>query len=71
MGLAYYGLHEYNRAINIFKEAIRINPDYANAHYMLAIDYLSIGDRDSALDENKILKELNINLANKLFDLMK
>ena len=48
MGLAYYGLHEYNRAINIFKEVIRINPDYANAHYMLAIDYLSIGERDSA-----------------------
>jgi len=37
---------------------------------MSAIANLSIRDRDSALTEYKILKELNIDLVNKLFDLM-
>jgi len=71
-GLDYYAcLSEYAKAIEAYKEAIRINSNYANAHYMLAIAYLSIGDKDSTLDEYKILKELNIDLANKLFDLIK
>jgi len=32
--------------------------------------YFIIGDKNSALNEYKILKELDIDLANKLFDLI-
>jgi len=38
------------------------------AHYNLGVIYILIGDRNSALKEYKILKELDIDLANKLFD---
>ena len=51
-------------------QAIRINPDYAEAHYSLGVAYLLIRDRNSALDEYKILEKLDIDLANKLFDLI-
>jgi len=71
-GLDYYAcLGEYAKAIEAYKEAIRINPNYTSAHYNIGCVYLSIGDKDSALAEYKILKELDINLANRLFDLMK
>jgi len=57
-------------AIESYKQAIRIKPDYAKAHYNLGVTYLVIGDKGSALDEYKILKTLDAEQANKLFNLI-
>jgi len=70
LGFAYDQLGFHEEAREAYIQAIRIDPDYANAHYSLGVAYLLIKDRDSALNEYKILKELNIDLANKLFDLI-
>ena len=70
LGIAYGQLGFYNDAVEAFKQAIRIDPDDAKAHYNLGVTYILIGDRNSALNEYKILKELDIDLANKLFDLI-
>ena len=70
LGRDYIMLAYYEKAIEAFKQAIRIDPDFAEAHNYLGFTYLLIGDRNSALDEYKILKELDIYLANKLFDLI-
>ena len=40
------------------------------AHYNFDLIYLRIGDKSSALNEYKILKELDIDKANELFDLI-
>lgn len=53
-------------AIVNYTEALRINPDFAEAHFFLGLAYLMIGNRDSALEEHKILKTINPNLANTL-----
>ncbi len=63
-------LKTYTKAIEAYTRVIRINPDYAEAHYSLGVAYLLIRDRDSAINEYKILKELDIDLANELFDLI-
>lgn len=63
-------LGRYTEAIEAFKQAIRIKPDYAEAHYGLGGCYLLTGDKGSALDEYKILKDLNKDLANLLFNLI-
>jgi len=60
----------YKEAIEAYKQAIRITPDLANAHYNLGVAYLILNDRGSALEEYKILKELNPEMANKLFNLI-
>jgi tetratricopeptide (TPR) repeat protein len=70
LGIAYGQLGFYKDAIAAFKQAIYIDPDDPEAHYNLGITYILIGDRNSALNEYKILKELDIDLANKLFDLI-
>jgi len=70
LGFAYDQLGFHEDAREAYIQAIRIDPDYAEAHYRLGIDYLLIKDRDSALNEYKILKELDIDLANELFDLI-
>jgi tetratricopeptide (TPR) repeat protein len=60
----------YIEALEAFKQAIRINPDYAEAHLNLGITYLISNDRGSALDEYKILKDIDSERANKLFNLI-
>ncbi len=49
-------------------QAIRIDPDYALAHYNLGLAYHYSNDRDSAIDQYKILKKLDTELANELFN---
>ena len=34
LGVAYYDLGQYKEAVASYKEAIRIKPDYANAHFI-------------------------------------
>jgi len=58
LGHAYYRRSLYKDAIEAFKQAIRIDPDFANVHGGLGYVYFLIGDRNLALDEYKILKDL-------------
>ena len=71
LGEYYDHLGLYKDAIEAYKQAIRIDPDRvicAIFHFNLGLSYFLIGDNNSALNEYKILKELDIDLANKLFD---
>jgi len=66
LGVTYTELGFYKDAIEAFKQAIHIDHSNANAHFYLGLSYLAIGDKSSILNEYKILKDLNINLAKKL-----
>lgn len=57
-------------AVEALKRAIQLKPDYAEAHLALGKAYLRLGDKDSALEEYKILKQLNRGWANNLFTLI-
>ena len=59
---------ELEDAIESFKQAIRIDPDDADAHYNLGIAYLGLNDRGSAMEQYKILKKLDTEKANDLFN---
>jgi tetratricopeptide (TPR) repeat protein len=59
-----------NEAIESDKQAIRINPDDAYAHFMLGLSFLDLNDNNSALEQYKILKKLDPEKANELFDLI-
>jgi hypothetical protein len=53
-----------------YEMAIRLKPDYLMAHYGLGLAYILSSDRDSALKQFKILKTLNQELADRLFNLI-
>lgn len=46
-----------------YKKSIEIKPDYAQAHYNLALYYLIYRDKKLALEECKILEKLNKDLS--------
>ena len=52
------------------KQAIRIDPDDAEVHIYLGLAYIWSKDRDSALEQYEILKKLDSELANKLFNMI-
>ena len=60
----------YKEAIESFKQAIKINPDDARAHFLLGATCLILNDKGSALEQYKILKKLDTEMANVLFNLI-
>jgi len=70
LGIIYAKHGSCEDSIEVFKQAIRIDSGFVLAHLNLGISYFLIGDKNSALNEYKILKELDIDEANKLFDLI-
>lgn len=71
LGDTYFKLARYNEAIEAYKQAIQIEPDFSeNAHYGLGLAYLEIKDRSMAIEQYKILKNLDVEKANTLSDLI-
>ena len=58
----------YEEAIAAFKQAIRIDPDSALAHHQLGLTYLFSDDGSSAREQYKILKTLDSEKAQDLFN---
>jgi len=70
LGLAYSDLGMVKEAIDAFKQVIRIDPDNAKVHYCLGLVYVASNDKGSALEQYKILKSLDSEKANQLFNLI-
>ena len=70
LGLAYGKSGKHREAIKAFKEAILLKPDHAEAHYNLAITFLILKDKDAALREYSVLKNIDQERAIRLFELI-
>ncbi|UCF81537.1 MAG: hypothetical protein JSV08_03760 [Acidobacteriota bacterium] len=70
LGAAYGNLGRWTEEVEAHKHAILLKPDLAKAHLNLGITYSILNRRGDALEEYKILKELDKKRAEKLFDLI-
>lgn len=70
LGTSYGQLGRYPEAIDAYKQSICIEPDNAKAHYYLGMAYSLYGNKSSALEQHRILKDMDSNLATKLFNLI-
>ncbi|MBC8466684.1 MAG: tetratricopeptide repeat protein [Deltaproteobacteria bacterium] len=68
VGLGHYDLGEFNEAIKSFKQAIALKPGWARAHYRLGLAYFKTNDKESAVEQYEILKDLDGNYAKILFN---
>lgn len=66
LGEAYLGQGRNEDALAVFKQIAADTPESPTAHYQLGLTYLKIGDKQSALNEYTILKEMNSQLAEAL-----
>ena len=70
LGFSYGELGHRNEAIEAYKQAIRIKPDFVEAHYNLGEAYLKAKKKAMSIEQYRVLKNLDSELANKLFDLI-
>jgi tetratricopeptide (TPR) repeat protein len=66
IGAAFTEQGKPREAIYHYSQALRIKPDFAQARFSLGLAYWMIGDRGSALEELRILKMNNPDLASTL-----
>jgi tetratricopeptide (TPR) repeat protein len=63
-------LHETHgklpEAVQAYNEAVNRKPEWAEPHYALGLLYLKLGNRDLALNEQKILERLDPQMAQVL-----
>ena len=64
-------LGRYPDAFDAYKKAIQIQPDFVLAHFYLGLIYLEARDRNHALEEHKILKNLDRNYADDLLNMIR
>ena len=65
-GIAHSQREDWPKAIQEFEEAVRINPDLAKAHQLLALYYGAVMDKEKALEQYGVLKKLDPKLAQQL-----
>ncbi len=71
LGTVFLNQGKHQEAADQYKEALRINPKFAEVHYNLGNAYLTIGDPVLALKEYEILKTMSPSLASRLYQKMK
>ncbi|MFC2161264.1 tetratricopeptide repeat protein [Acidobacteriota bacterium] len=71
IGIGYMQQKKWEPSIAPLKKVIELKPDNGNAYYNLGICYLNLKDNFSANDIYKQLKEIDPNMANKLYGYIK
>ncbi len=70
LGDSYADLEQWKEAAAAYQQAIKASPDDAASHYGLAVAYHHQNNRGEALKEYAALKDLDKELADKLFKLL-
>lgn len=65
MALIYFRRDQFQEAVEPFKQAIALAPQ-GSTHFNLGLTYLKLGDKSSAMEQYRLLKEWNSILAEQL-----
>ncbi len=68
---AYTNVSVLEKAADEFREALRLAPDSAQAHYYLGVTFLAMDNLDGAVREYHALKELDSEMAEALHSKIK
>lgn len=68
LGETYLELNRFEEAVEILNQAVNIDPDMGRARYNLGRAYIKIGDRDSAIAQYNILRTVESDWADKLYN---
>jgi tetratricopeptide (TPR) repeat protein len=70
LGVALAREKKYEESIELFKQALRIRPELKKARFNLALSYISLGEIDSALRQERLLRTIDPELADRLLDFL-
>ena len=67
LGLAFLSQKRPSEAIDQFNEVLKISPNLPKIHYNIIIAYLMLENKSAAMVEYKILKSIDLELANTIY----
>ncbi len=70
LGESYLELGKAEESIEVFNNAVSLNPDFDKARYNLGKAYLKLGNRDMAQVQYEILRNTRSDWADRLFVLL-
>lgn len=70
LGNAYMDMNRYDDAIDSYRQALRIDSGHTSAWFGLGLFYLDTGNRTAALESVQILRKLDPDRAERLFNLV-
>ena len=70
VGISYYELGSFDKAVKYLEKAVNLRPKWARAHYSLGLAFSKSNNKDAAVEQYEILKDLDENYAKKLFDII-
>ena len=70
LGVTYGRMERTDDAMRAYTRSIQIDPVLVPAHYNLGVAFLEMGKRKAALDQYRILKELDAETAERLFQVI-
>jgi tetratricopeptide (TPR) repeat protein len=68
LGYVYYQKKKYKKAVNAYEQAARLKPDNPFTYSKLGYAYLARGNVERAREQYQMLKTLNSELADELYD---
>src|ERR1700682_256594 len=70
LGVTYYKMGRDRDAIESYKRAISLKPDYAEAYFNLGLAYLAAKNKSAALEQHTMLESLDQKLASEFFNVI-
>ena len=70
VGVSYYELGFFDKAVIYLKKAVNLRPKWARARYSLGLAFFKSNNKEAAIEQYEILKDLDENYAKKLFDII-
>ena len=70
VGIKYYELGQFNEAVKYLQKAVNLRPKWARGRYSLGLAFSKSNNKDAAIEQYEILKDLDENYAKKLFDII-
>ena len=61
----------YKEAVKAYEQSISLKPDFVMAHLLLGLTYIQLREREAALKEYRILKDLHRGYAKDLLDMIR
>ena len=70
LGESYLELGKTDESIEVFNNAVSLNPDFERARYNLGKAYIKLGNRDMAQVQYEILRNTRSDWADRLYVLL-
>ena len=70
LGEAFEAMGKHDEAIEAFRQATRLKPDFGKAYFNLGKTLLVQGNRDGAIEQYNVLQNLDQDWAEKLYGLI-